>query len=62
MDTVNFHILWTVALFILFIAIVLWAWSSKRKVEFDELANLPLDEEKFANQVEENTSGRKYNA
>jgi cytochrome c oxidase cbb3-type subunit 4 len=62
MDTVTFHILWTVTLFILFIAIILWAWSSKRKVEFDELAHLPLDEEKFANQVKENTSGRKYNA
>ncbi len=62
MDTTTFHILWTVTLFILFIAIVLWAWNSKRKVEFDELAHLPLDEEKFATQVEKNTSGRKDNA
>jgi cytochrome c oxidase cbb3-type subunit 4 len=62
MDTVNFHILWTVSLFVLFIAIIIWAWSSKRKVEFDELANLPLDEEKFVNQVDKNTSGRKHNA
>jgi cytochrome c oxidase cbb3-type subunit 4 len=62
MDTVNFHILWTVSLFVLFIAIIIWAWSSKRKVEFDELAHLPLDEEKFANQVDKNTSGRKHNA
>lgn len=62
MDTVIFHIVWTVALFIIFIAIILWAWSSKRKVEFDELAQLPLDEEKFVNQVEENKSGRKDNA
>jgi cytochrome c oxidase cbb3-type subunit 4 len=62
MNTINFHILWTVLLFILFVAIIIWAWSSKRKVEFDELAHLPLDEEKFANQVEEKTSGRKDNA
>ena len=47
MDTTEFHIYWTLALFILFIAIVIWAWSSKRKAEFDELAHLPLDEDKF---------------
>ena len=47
MDSTEFHIYCTLALFILFIAIVIWAWSSKRKVEFDELAHLPLDEDKF---------------
>jgi cytochrome c oxidase cbb3-type subunit 4 len=62
MNTVVFHILWTVTLFILFIAIIFWAWSGKRKAEFDELAHLPLDEEKFAPRVEKNTSGRKDNA
>ena len=62
MDTTEFHSYWTVALLLLFIGIVIWAWSSKRKVEFDELANLPLDEEKFANQAEDKTSGRKDNA
>ena len=48
MDTIEFHIYWTLLLFVLFIAIVAWAWSSKRKAGFDELAHLPLDEEKFA--------------
>jgi len=62
MNTVDFHILWTVILFVLFIAIVLWAWNGKRKAEFDELAHLPLDEEKFAPRVEEKTAGRKGNA
>ncbi len=62
MNTINFHILWTVTLFILFIAIVLWAWSGKRKIEFDELENLPLDEERFAKKVEEKTPGSKDNA
>ncbi len=62
MDTTEFHSYWTVALFLLFIAIIAWAWSSKRKAEFDELAHLPLDEEKFAHHIEEETSGRKNNA
>ncbi len=57
MNATNFHILWTVILFVLFIAIVFWAWSGKRKIEFDELSNLPLDEERFVSQVEEETSG-----
>ena len=29
---------------ITFIAIVVWAWSGKRKQDFDEAANLPFDE------------------
>ena len=29
---------------ILFIATVLWAWSSKSKKGFDEAANLPFEE------------------
>ena len=62
MDTAVFHSYWTVALLVLFIGIIAWAWSGKRKEEFDELAHLPLDEEKFATQVEKNTSGRKNNA
>lgn len=36
--------LWTVIVFILFIAIVIWAYSSKRKEGFDEAARLPLED------------------
>lgn len=32
----------TVVLLIAFLGIVAWAWSSKRKTEFEEAANLPL--------------------
>ena len=41
-----FHSLWTLALFVLFIAIIFWAWSSKRKDEFERAARLPLDDDK----------------
>lgn len=35
----------TVLLVVVFIAIVAWAWSGKRKQSFDEAARLPLDED-----------------
>lgn len=41
----DFHSLWTVVVFTAFIALILWAWSSKRKDAFDEAARLPLDDE-----------------
>jgi len=40
-----FHGLWTGALLVIFIGIVLWAWSGKRKRGFDEAANLPFDDD-----------------
>lgn len=32
-------------LILVFIGIVAWAWSAKRKKAFDEAARLPLDDE-----------------
>lgn len=40
------HSIWTVAVFIVFIGIVLWAYSSRRKKGFDEAARMVLDEDK----------------
>jgi len=39
------HSIWTVLVFIIFIGIVLWAYSGKRKKDFDEAANLALDDD-----------------
>ena len=36
--------LWTLVAFIVFVGIVIWAWSSKRDHEFDEAAHLIFDE------------------
>jgi len=38
------HSIWTVVVFVVFIGITLWAWSSKNKQAFDEAARLPLDD------------------
>ena len=41
------HSIWTVLLFVLFIGIIVWAWSAKRKRGFDEAARMPLEDEEF---------------
>jgi len=45
MDFVLIHSIWTVVMFIVFIGIVVWAWSAKRKKQFDEAARLPLEDD-----------------
>ena len=44
MDINTFYGLITLLLLIIFLGIVAWAYSSKRKESFDEAAQLPLDE------------------
>lgn len=39
------HSVWTVVVMVLFVGIVIWAYSRKRKTEFDEAARLPLDDD-----------------
>ena len=36
---------WTIVVMVLFVGIVLWAWSGKRKQRFDEAANIPFTED-----------------
>ena len=45
MDAGLLHGLWTAAMIAIFAAIVAWAWSGRRKRDFDEAARLPLEEE-----------------
>jgi cytochrome c oxidase cbb3-type subunit 4 len=45
MDAGILHGVWTAALLAVFAAIVAWAWSGRRKRDFDEAARLPLDED-----------------
>ncbi len=41
----EFHIIWTIVLFVLFIGIVVWAWSSKRRKSFEAAARMPLEDD-----------------
>jgi cytochrome c oxidase cbb3-type subunit 4 len=45
MDSGTVRGLITLALFIAFIAMVFWAWSNRRKADFDKLARMPLEED-----------------
>lgn len=45
MDFSLVHSLWTVVALVLFVGIVIWAWSGKRKQQFDAAANIPFDED-----------------
>jgi len=45
MTAITLHIIWTIVALVLFVGIALWAWSGKRKQEFDVMAHLPLEED-----------------
>lgn len=40
------HSIWTVVAFVFFIGVVIWAWSGKRKKDFDKAARMAMDDEK----------------
>jgi cytochrome c oxidase cbb3-type subunit 4 len=41
-DMIDFRSWFTVVMFVIFLGIVIWAWSAKRKRAFTEAANLPF--------------------
>ena len=43
----QFHIFWTAILMLVFVLIVIWAWSSKRKSKFEQAAQLPLAADEY---------------
>jgi len=45
MDSALIGTIVTVVFFIIFIGIFIWAWSGRRKKDFDAAANLPFEEE-----------------
>ncbi len=50
----NFHIVWTVLLFIIFIGIIYWAFSKSSVDRFKAAEQLPFDDEQRAdNSVKE---------
>ncbi len=40
-----FQSIWTLLVMIMFLGIVFWAYSGKRKARFEEAARLPLEDE-----------------
>ncbi len=55
METVSLHAIWTVLIFICFIGIFIWAYSHRRKKEFDNIANsIFIEDEKNKKETGEN--------
>jgi len=52
-----FHSIWTVVSLVIFIGIVLWAWSGHRKESFDEAAQLPLEDDELSHHAGESRDG-----
>ena len=50
MNMAMFHSIWTILVMVIFIGIVIWAYSGKRKERFDEAARLPLEDDINNNQ------------
>ena len=60
MDIINDIRAWfTVVMMITFVSIVVWAWSKKRVKDFDEAANLPLNELETPRPLAKNKGGEK---
>jgi len=49
MDIITIQSVWTVVAFILFVGILIWAFLPGRRKDFDEAAQLPLDDEIIVN-------------
>ena len=45
MIAIKLHIIWTIVACVLFVGIVIWAWSGKRKQDFAVMAHLPLEDD-----------------
>lgn len=52
--SVMIQIIWTVVAFVIFIGIVIWAWGSGRKAEFDKAARMAMDDDKPISNNENN--------
>ena len=51
------HSIWTVVAMVLFIGIVIWAWSGSRKEDFEQAARLPFEEDELPVQAKEKNHG-----
>lgn len=47
MESGTWRGLFTLFMFLAFLGTFLWAWSSRRKNDFDSAANLPLEQDEF---------------
>jgi len=56
MDFATFNGLYTLFLIIIFVALIVWAYSKKQKQKFDEMANSIFEEDLETTKYESNSS------
>ncbi|MGQ4275914.1 cbb3-type cytochrome oxidase subunit 3 [Pseudidiomarina sp. E22-M8] len=61
MDYITWRSFYTVLVFVLFIGIVLWAYSKGRKKSFDEAANSIFEEDELKRTKQDNTKQESKN-
>jgi len=44
--------IWTVIAFVIFVGVVIWAWSDKRKDDFEKAARMILDDDESSRDYE----------
>ncbi len=57
MNVATFHAWWTVLMVVIFIGIIAWAWSGRRKQSFDEAAKMPLEDDTSGGVTGERNNG-----
>ncbi|HKJ10234.1 MAG TPA: cbb3-type cytochrome c oxidase subunit 3 [Gammaproteobacteria bacterium] len=55
MDIITVRSLFTVLVLAVFLGIWIWAWSAKRKPDFEEAARLPFADDDLAQSAEESS-------
>ena len=58
MDISDLRVVMTVLAFVAFVGIVVWAFSRKRKRDFDEAARLPFTGEDFGERTKDPKTGK----
>ncbi len=57
MNVATFHAWWTVLMVAIFVGIIAWAWSGRRKQSFDEAAKMPLEDDTSGGVTGERNNG-----
>lgn len=47
MDSITFHIVWTVFMMASFVTLVIWVMSGRQKKAFDDASRLPLGDDSY---------------
>jgi cytochrome c oxidase cbb3-type subunit 4 len=56
-----FQSIWTIVVMVIFLGIIVWAWSSKNQKSFDKAANIPFEQDDLDISTTDTTKEKKAN-